>query len=190
MCTFDESKTTKPPDALQRFKEFKEKVNKLCSKPLTIRRISRFRSILISTSTLHRFSTAWWSQESIAYINISINLTFSFWGLWFASLTHLQQSTTPTTPVHSQHVINDLSNTGIGESYFTRKKAELDHVGYSILINFADPLDSCSYIQEHARQPPGFPRMKLCDFLMLFKMPFLGEKRWRRKITELFGVLF
>lgn len=46
---------------------------------------------------------------------------------------------------------NKLLDTGIGESYFIRKKAELDQARYCILINFADPLVGCSYKKEKAR---------------------------------------
>lgn len=46
---------------------------------------------------------------------------------------------------------NELSNTMIREFYSTQKKAEMSHARYSILTNFPDPLDVCSYKKEETK---------------------------------------
>lgn len=76
---------------------------------------------------------------------------------------------------------NELFDTGVADSCFTRKNAELDNTGYRILIKSAEPLDSCNYIKEDLWQPQAFLGMKLRDFLKVIKTTLLGKEELNKE---------
>lgn len=72
----------------------------------------------------------------------------------------------PGAPRNMWKLHNELSDTGVRGSYLAQKKAELDHSGYSVLINVAELMDACYSRKQDATQLRAIPGMKLGDFLM------------------------
>lgn len=76
---------------------------------------------------------------------------------------------------------NELPDTGVGESNFTRKRDRLNPAKYSTQINFVCPLDDCSYKKEYAKPHQELLWMKLLHFFMIFAMGYAGGEELSKK---------
>lgn len=91
---------TEIPDSWHQVEEFKKEVKKDWIKVLCYPPYLDIPINLISTRTLVRFWTVWWSQWIIAHINILRKQTLSPWGIRFGSLEGLLHAMTPIYLVH------------------------------------------------------------------------------------------